>query len=228
MQSKKILICKTLASQKLMSAIKIRIDYLFFGGIGLVLLLSMLTADFLDPTVFNQLYPSEGIRNWMGSVGALIGGSLLEIFGPSALLFPWLFVRTALHQPRQVSGLAGTYHAFVLVFLLSIIYEVVLRSGNIKTVELEFFWQNGYAGVLAVSWLEHSINFTLGLSALAVMLIFSIIQMIKVLSPLPFIYGLIKVGQKLLSLLSNKKTPPPPAEILSDPTITKLQSNSHG
>jgi hypothetical protein len=84
-----------------MSAIKLRIDYLFFGGIGLVLLLSMLTADFQDPTVFNQLYPSEGIRNWTGLVGALIGGSLLEIFGPSALLLPWLFVRTALHQPRQ-------------------------------------------------------------------------------------------------------------------------------
>ena len=210
-----------------MSAIKLRIDYLFFGGIGLVLLLSMLTADFLDPTVFNQLYPSEGIRNWTGLVGALIGGSLLEIFGPSALLLPWLFVRTALHQPRQVSGLAGTYYAFVLVFLLSIIHEVVLLSGNIKTVKLEFFWQNGYAGRLAVNWLEHSIDLTLGLSALAVMLIFSIVRMIQVLSPLSFIYGVFKVGQKLLSLLASKINPPPPAEILSNDTIAKLQGNSH-
>ena len=210
-----------------MNAIKLRIDYLFFGGIGLVLLLSMLTADFLDPTVFNQLYPSEGIRNWTGLVGALIGGSLLEIFGPSALLLPWLFVRTALHQPRQVSGLAGTYYAFVLVFLLSVIHEFVLLYGIIKTDGLEFFWQNGYAGELAVNWLEHSIDLTLGLSALAVMLIFSIVRMIQVLSPLPFIYGVFKVGQKLLSLLSSKINPPPPAEVLSNDTIVKLQGNSH-
>ncbi len=210
-----------------MSAIKLRIDYLFIGGIGLVLLLSMLTADFLDPTVFNQLYPSEGIQNWTGLVGALIGGSLLEIFGPSALLLPWLFVRTALHQPRQFSGLAGTYYAFVLVFLLSIIHEVVLLFGNIKIVELEFFWQNGYAGRLAVNWLEHSIDLTLGLSALAVMSIFTIVRMIQLLSPLPFIYGVLKVGQKLLSLLASNKNPPPPAKIFPNDTITKLRGNSH-
>ena len=40
-----------------MSDIKLRIYYLFFGGIGVALFLSMLSADFQDPTVFNQLYP---------------------------------------------------------------------------------------------------------------------------------------------------------------------------
>ena len=78
-----------------MSDIKLRIYYLFFGGISVALFLSMLSADFQDPTVFNQLYPSEGVQNWAGLIGALIGGSLLEIFGPSALLLPWLFVRAA-------------------------------------------------------------------------------------------------------------------------------------
>jgi len=87
-----------------MSEIKLRIYYLFFGGIGVAIFLSMLSADFQDPTVFNQLNPSEGVQNWAGLIGALIGGSLLEIFGPSAMLLPWLFVRTALHQPRQISG----------------------------------------------------------------------------------------------------------------------------
>ena len=62
-----------------MSDIKLRIYYLFFGGIGVAIFLSMLSADFQDPTVFNQLYPSEGVQNWAGLIGALIGGSLLEI-----------------------------------------------------------------------------------------------------------------------------------------------------
>ena len=64
-----------------MSDIKLRIYYLFFGGIGVALFLSMLSADFQDPTVFNQLYPSEGVQNWAGLLGSIIGCSLLEIFG---------------------------------------------------------------------------------------------------------------------------------------------------
>ena len=65
---------ETSESKKNMSDIKLRIYYLIFGGIGVALFLSMLSADFQDPTVFNQLYPSKGVQNWAGLIGALIGG----------------------------------------------------------------------------------------------------------------------------------------------------------
>ena len=195
-----------------MSDIKLRIYYLFFGGIGVALFLSMLSADFQDPTVFNQLYPSEGVQNWAGLIGALIGGSLLEIFGPSALLLPWLFVRAALHQPRQISGLICTYYAFVLVFLLSIIHELALHSGLIKTEALEFYLQNGYAAKLALIWLEKSTNLAISLTVLAAMFIFSLVRMSQIISPLPFISGVFSGVQILLSLLARKISPPPPAD----------------
>ena len=195
-----------------MSDIKLRIYYLFFGGIGLAIFLSMLSADFQDPTVFNQLYPSEGVQNWAGLIGALIGGSLLEIFGPSALLLPWLFVRAALHQPRQISGLICTYYAFVLVFLLSIIHELALHSGLIKTEALEFYLQNGYAAKLALIWLEKSTNLAISLTVLAAMFIFSLVRMSQIISPLPFISGVFSGVQILLSMLARKISPPPPAD----------------
>ena len=195
-----------------MSDIKLRIYYLFFGGIGVALFLSMLSADFQDPTVFNQLYPSEGVQNWAGLIGALIGGSLLEIFGPSALLLPWLFVRAALHQPRQISGLICTYYAFVLVFLLSIIHELALHSGLIKTEALEFYLQNGYAAKLALIWLEKSTNLAISLTVLAAMFIFSLVRMSQIISPLPFISGVFSGVQILLSMLARKIIPPPPAD----------------
>ena len=195
-----------------MSDIKLRIYYLFFGGIGVALFLSMLSADFQDPTVFNQLYPSEGVQNWGGLIGALIGGSLLEIFGPSALLLPWLFVRAALHQPRQISGLICTYYAFVLVFLLSIIHELALHSGLIKTEALEFYLQNGYAAKLALIWLEKSTNLAISLTVLAAMFIFSLVRMSQIISPLPFISGVFSGVQILLSMLARKISPPPPAD----------------
>jgi len=195
-----------------MSDIKLRIYYLFFGGIGVALFLSMLSADFQDPTVFNQLYPSEGVQNWAGLIGALIGGSLLEIFGPSALLLPWLFVRAALHQPRQISGLICTYYAFVLVLLLSIIHELALHSGLIKTEALEFYLQNGYAAKLALIWLEKSTNLAISLTVLAAMFIFSLVRMSQIISPLPFISGVFSGVQILLSMLARKISPPPPAD----------------
>jgi hypothetical protein len=195
-----------------MSDIKLRIYYLFFGGIGVALFLSILSADFQDPTVFNQLYPSEGVQNWAGLIGALIGGSLLEIFGPSALLLPWLFVRAALHQPRQISGLICTYYAFVLVFLLSIIHELALHSVLIKTEALEFYLQNGYAAKLALIWLEKSTNLAISLTVLAAMLIFSLVRMSQIISPLPFISGVYSGVQVLLSMLARKISPPPPAD----------------
>lgn len=195
-----------------MSDIKLRIYYLFFGGIGVALFLSMLSADFQDPTVFNQLYPSEGVQNWAGLIGALIGGSLLEIFGPSALLLPWLFVRAALHQPRQISGLICTYYAFVLVFLLSIIHELALHSGLIKTEALEFYLQNGYAAKLALIWLEKSTNLAISLTVLGAMFIFSLARMVQIISPLSFISGVFSGVQFLLSMLARKISPPPPAD----------------
>ena len=195
-----------------MSDIKLRIYYLFFGGIGVALFLSMLSSDFQDPTVFNQLYPSEGVQNWAGLIGALIGGSLLEIFGPSALLLPWLFVRAALHQPRQISGLICTYYAFVLVFLLSIIHELALHSGLIKTEALEFYLQNGYAAKLALIWLEKSTNLAISLTVLGAMFIFSLARMVQIISPLSFISGVFSGVQILLSMLARKISPPPPAD----------------
>ena len=195
-----------------MSDIKLRIYYLFFGGIGVAIFLSMLSADFQDPTVFNQLNPSEGVQNWAGLIGALIGGSLLEIFGPSGLLLPWLFVRAALHQPRKISRLICTYYAFVLVFLLSIIHELALHSGLIKTEALEFYLQNGYAAKLALIWLEKSTNLAMSLTVLAAMFIFSLFRMSQIISPLPFIYGVLSGVQILLSMLGRKISPPPPAD----------------
>jgi len=195
-----------------MSDIKLRIYYLIFGGIGVALFLSMLSADFQDPTIFNQLYPSEGVQNWAGLIGALIGGSLLEIFGPSAMLLPWLFVRAALHQPRQISGLICTYYAFVLVFLLSIIHELALHSGLIKTEALEFYLQNGYAAKLVLIWLEKSTNLAISLTVLAAMFIFSLFRMSQIISPLPFISGVFSGVQILLSMLARKISPPPPAD----------------
>ena len=197
-----------------MSVIKLRIDYLVFGGLGFVFLLSIMTADFQDPTVFNQLYPSAGIQNWIGLIGAITGGSLLEIFGPSSLLLPWLFVRIFLHQPRSVSVLASIYYTFVLVFLLSIFYELALQLTLLEPLNSGFLWQNGYAGKLAVEWLGQSMALALSSTTLAVMFIVSVVRMSRLISPLPLFSALLTGIQNILMVLVNKISPPATPEYL--------------
>ena len=210
-----------------MNIIKLRIDYLIFSGLGFALLLSIMTADFQDPTVFNQLYPSAGIQNWIGLIGAIVGGSLLEIFGPSSLLLPWLFVRIFLHKPRSISVLGGLYYMFVLVFLLSIFYELALQLTILEPVNSGFLWHNGYAGKLAVEWLRQSMALTLSLTALAVMFIVSVFRMYRLFSPLPLFSALLKESQNIIMMLFNKIIPPTAPEYLTNTDLSNFKGNSH-
>ena len=200
---------------------KLRIDFLFFGGTGFFLMMAVYTANFQDPTVFNQLYPSNGISNWTGLIGAIIGGSLLEVFGPSALLLAWLFIRINLHHPRRISRLSGAYYTFVLVFLLSIVHEIILRNHFIDSADLNYFWQNGYTGKLALGWIESSAYPVLYLAGVIGMFILSFLRMFHVLSPLPYISGFFSILYNLLSFIASKisrssTTEFPPSRQLTD------------
>ena len=204
---------------------KLRIDYLFFGGTGFFLMVSVCTADFQDPTVFNQLYPSNGISNWTGLIGAIIGGSLLEVFGPSALLFAWLFIRINLHHPRRISRLSGAYYAFVLVFLFSIVHEIILINHFIDSADLNYFWQNGYTGKLALGWIESSAYPVLYLAGVIGMFILSFLRMFHVLSPLPFISGCFSILYNLLFFIAGKISRPPATEFPPSRKLTDLKHN---
>ena len=204
---------------------KLRIDYIFIVGTGFFLMMSVSTADFQDPTVFNQLYPSNGISNWTGLIGAIIGGSLLEVFGPSALLLVWLFIRINLNHHRRISRLSGVYYAFVLVFLLSIVHEIILRNHFIDSVDLNYFWQNGYAGKLALGWIESSAYPVLYLAGVIGMFILSFLRMFHVLSPLPFISGFFSILYNLLSFIAGKISRPPTTDFPPSRQLTDFKHN---
>ena len=204
---------------------KLRIDYLFFGGIGFFLMMSVLTADFQDPTIFNQLYPSNGISNWTGLIGAIIGGSLLEFFGPSAFLLTWLFIRINLHHPRRISRFTGVYYAFVLVFLLSIFHEIFIRNHFVDSTDLNYFWQNGYAGKLAMDWIDLSSYPVLYLAGVIGIFILSFLRMFYVLSPLPFLSGIFSILYNLLSFIAGKISRPTAVEVTPPGQLTDFKQN---
>lgn len=206
---------------------KLRIDYLLFGGIGFFLMISVCTADFQDPTVFNQLYPSNGISNWTGLIGAIIGGSLLEVFGPSAFLLTWLFIRVNSHYPRRISRFSGSYYAFVIVFLISIFHEFFIKNNFVDSADINYFWQNGYAGKLALGWIESSAYPVIYLVGVIGIFILSFLRMINVLSPLPFLSGFFSILYNLLSFIAGKISHPKSAEVSYTSQFTDFKNNSH-
>ena len=206
---------------------KLRLDYIIFGGLGLFLFLSILTSDFQDPTFFNQLYPSLGVKNWTGLIGSLIGGSLIEIFGTSALLIPWLIVRIALHDPRKFSVFTCYYYAIVIVFILSIFHEISIHVGFFEKKGSDIFWQSGYAGKLGLIWLDGSMNLNLGVLALGSMLIFSIIRMRHVLSPIPLFIGIYVESKKFAKMIFIKNISGQLSESQNQKNLPNFKGHSH-
>ena len=206
---------------------KFRIDYFIFSGLGLFLLVSILSADFRDPTFFNQLYPSLGVKNWTGLMGALIGGTLLEIFGPSILLMPWLIVRIALHNPKKISVLTGYYYSFVMLFIFSVFHEIAINLGLVSINVTEFYFQNGYAGKLGLIWISESIDLNLGILALTSMLILSLVRMYQIISPIPLFKGIFDVSKQIVKMPFIKNPHVPSNEIQSSKDFFDFKAEQH-
>ena len=115
---------------------------------SLLLVLSLLSASFYDPTFFHQLYPAQGIKNWCGILGALIGGTLMELFGPASFLIPWCTLRMA-YSPRPMC----LYDTFVLLLFLSTSHALWFPVDFGTLSEASFLHFPGYVGILGGQWL---------------------------------------------------------------------------
>ena len=129
-------------------------------GLVLLLFLSMTSFAPHDPTLFNLLSSSEGIRNWMGIGGALVGGTLVELLGGSALWIPVLiFLRLITRRPQLTTK---TYA--LLVFLVPL-FSASLHGlfPNEPGLGLKY---SGLIGMAGARWVEVSTGFWPGTGVL--------------------------------------------------------------
>ena len=117
------------------------------------------------------------------------------------------------------------YYAFVLTFLLSIVHEIILRNYFIDAADLNYFWQNGYAGKLALDWIESSAYPVLYLAGVIGMFILAFLRMFHVLSPLSFISGFFSILYNLLSFITGKISRPPTTDFPSSRQLTDFKHN---
>ena len=111
------------------------------------------------------------------------------------------------------------------MFLLSIVHEIILRNHFTDSADLTYFWQNGYAGKLALGWIDSSANPVIYLAGVIGMLVLSFLRMFHVLSPLPFISGLFSILYNLLSFIAGKISRPPATDFSTSRQLTDLKHN---
>ncbi len=95
------------------------------GSLALILLIALLTFDVADPSFYTTGEPGP-VNNWVGPVGASIGGFLMGLFGCASFLFPvmlaifgWFVFRGERVDNQSRSSLAFRIGGFVLTVLTS-------------------------------------------------------------------------------------------------------------
>ncbi len=139
---------------------------------ALAALASLVTFHPLDPTLTNLRYPKDGVGNWLGYSGALLGGSLVEAFGIAALLVPLLIANlffTARNRPAwHRYGLHGA----------SILLVVAAALGLRLDVPALGLRGPGLVGWTAGQWLRATAGVWPGMALLAFALAYSLNRVI--------------------------------------------------
>ena len=212
---------------------QIKLSSFLIWGFGLFWMLAMLTADFRDPTFFNPLYPAEGLHNWLSLPGALLGGSMIEIFGPVALLIPWLFVRIIIPPSGSAARWLLIYHALILLITSTTLYALSGFSSDSWSESATLLLKHGYLGEISSTWLETHLGTSGGLLFSGVLFTYSGIHLIRVLSPLDLYPSVSRFFQQLPLLLNqNRKTgkrfQPRDSSIKKGPLVFQTRTSSNG
>lgn len=138
-----------------------------FGiAFALLLALTVLTFQRQDPTLTNLVSPQEGIGNWLGIGGALLGGTLVELVGASALLLPLLALNWLLAARRRPP--LARYLALGAIALLTLAGLHGLATGASEpSMEAARLTGPGLAGTAIGGWFRITLGPWLGGAALA-------------------------------------------------------------
>ncbi len=165
------------------SRIPSTIKFSIITAITTLLTLSLISANFYDPTLFHQLSPVGEIGNWCGILGALIGGTLIELFGPASFLIPWFILKLSYSAKKNLQRLSISYYALILLLSISIAHSLWWPISPAELSDSTFLLYPGYTGILGAQWILQSIHL-----AGSSLLIGSIILFctIKLFEELPF------------------------------------------
>ena len=132
---------------------------------------------------------------------------MIEIFGPVALLIPWLFVRIIIPPSGSTKRWLLIYHALILLITSTTLYALSGFSSDSWYESATLLLKHGYLGEISSTWLETHLGASGGLLFSGVLFTYSGIHLIHVLSPLDLYPSVSLFFQQLpLVLNQNRKT----------------------
>ena len=132
---------------------------------------------------------------------------MIEIFGPVALLIPWLFVRIIIPPSGSAARWLLIYHALILLITSTTLYALSGFSSDSLSGSAMLLLKHGYLGEISSTWLETHLGASGGLLFSGVLFTYSGIHLIRVLSPLDLYPSVSRFFQHLpLHLNQNRKT----------------------
>jgi len=170
------------------------IKFILSFALFVFLTLSILSADFFDPTFFHQLYPIGGIKNWFGIMGALLGGTLIELFGSACLLIPW-FILKIIYSPHKRIHLF--YHSFLMIISISIAHALWNPAFSKELLITTYLLHVGYIGTLGAIWLNDHLSPTMANLSITFILLYCVFKFYREL-PIKLIFnGMLQLGIRL-------------------------------
>ncbi len=139
--------------------IKKRIFYFFIGLIGLIFLLSIITYNPQDPSLFT--YSKEKPHNIFGIIGATIADFFFQFIGFSAYLIPIGFFITVVNKIKNIFKLTKIDIFFFILFI--IIFSTFIQlifPDTINFFNEKDFIPGGLLGKILCSWLTTYVNDT--------------------------------------------------------------------
>ncbi len=143
-------------------------------GFAVLLLISAVTFDLQDPTVTNLRYPMNGVANLTGLPGALLGGSLVEFLGASALWAPLLLLNRLFVSTRRGGLPAYLIHGAALMLISATLHGLVVTE---TTPGLS---APGLAGLAGGRWVLHTTGAAAGALVLVAALGYALFQVLHV------------------------------------------------
>ncbi|MGE5248226.1 MAG: DNA translocase FtsK, partial [Verrucomicrobiota bacterium] len=190
---------------------KIKRDALaiLFLTVGVFLTVALVSFHQLDPSLSAASTPGTAVRNWGGTVGAILSDLLLQLFGIGALGFPVICLLLAYWTFRG-EGISGNWGraAGGLLAVCSVLGILSFFAGHVSVLGQDIFLPGLAGELLGRQFLGRMLSTVGGVLLLTALLLFSLMLVTGLpLSALPGLWRREKAAEKVRAMVKEKLVP---------------------
>ncbi|MGA6992287.1 MAG: DNA translocase FtsK 4TM domain-containing protein [Candidatus Deferrimicrobiaceae bacterium] len=182
---------------------------IFFLTVGIFLTVSLVSFHQMDPSLSAWSSKGAAVRNWGGSVGAIVSDLLLQLFGLGAVGFPILCLALAYWTFRG-ERMAGKWSraAGGLLAVCSLLGIASFFTGHVRLFGADIFLPGVVGHLLGVNFFGKLLSKVGGLICLVALFLFSLMLFTGLpLRGLPTLWRRKKTTEQVRAIVKEKMVP---------------------